>query len=135
MPPTSLEKPSSERETEEGLRLAPRFDRDGLVTAVVTHAGSNELLMVAHMNAEALELTVRTGIAHYWSRSRQALWKKGETSGAVQTVHEMRVDCDQYAVWLKVDVERPQETCHTHRETCFYRIVEMGGNPRVLRMG
>ena len=108
-------------EQEEGSVLRPCFDAAGLVTAVVTDAVSNAPLMVAHMNAESLAATIETGIAHYWSRSRNALWKKGETSGALQTVRELRVDCDQDAVWLKVDVAKPEDTCHTGRATCFYR--------------
>lgn len=112
---------------EEGSVLDPRFDADGLVTAVVTDAEHGGLLMVAHMNAEALRLTIETRTAHYWSRSRQQLWKKGETSGALQAVAEIRVDCDQDAVWLKVRVARPEETCHTGRTTCFYRIVGADG--------
>ncbi len=113
--------------------LTPRFDAAGLVTAVVTDEASGTLLMVAHMNAEALDLTIRTGIAHYWSRSRSVLWKKGETSGALQTVREMRVDCDQDAVWIKVAVAKPEDTCHTHRPTCFYRSVELGQGGGALR--
>jgi phosphoribosyl-AMP cyclohydrolase len=109
---------------EEGTVLAPRFDASGLVTAVVTDAGDGTLLMVAHMNEEALRLTLETGIAHYWSRSRRALWKKGETSGNFQRVVEMRVDCDQDALWLKVEVAGDGVTCHTGRRSCFYRIVE-----------
>ncbi|WP_152045726.1 phosphoribosyl-AMP cyclohydrolase [Aureimonas psammosilenae] len=119
---------------ENGARLTPRFDRDGLVTAVVTDARDGELLMVAHMNDEALDLTLRTGIAHYWSRSRRSLWKKGETSGALQSVREIRVDCDQDALWLKVDVARPEETCHTGRRTCFYRSVDVNGDARRLEV-
>ena len=114
-------------EQEEGLRLRPRFDAAGLVTAVVTDAASREPLMVAHMNAEALAATIQTGIAHYWSRSRNTLWKKGETSGALQTVRELRVDCDQDAIWLKVDVAKPEETCHTGRPTCFFRKLSADG--------
>lgn len=117
--------PGAKSDLEEGSVLTPRFDAAGLVTAVVSDMDGG-LLMVAHMNAAALDLTIRTGVAHYWSRSRQALWKKGETSGALQTVHEMRVDCDQDAVWLKVTVARPEDTCHTGRETCFYRSVSLG---------
>lgn len=124
--------PAAKREAEQGARLAPRFDRDGLVTAVVTDDASGELLMVAHMNDAALDLTIRTRVAHYWSRSRQELWKKGETSGATQTVREIRVDCDQDAVWLKVRAERPSETCHTHRASCFYRVVDPDGDGRSL---
>lgn len=112
-------------EREEGTRFAPRFDANGLVTAVVTDAGDGAVLMVAHMNAEALALTLRTGIAHYWSRSRRSLWKKGETSGNFQKVVEMRTDCDQDAVWLRVEVAGDGATCHTGRRSCFYRTVEM----------
>ena len=120
------------REQEEGVALRPRFDAAGLVTAVVTDAASNAPLMVAHMNAEALAATISTGIAHYWSRSRNSLWKKGETSGALQHVRELRVDCDQDAVWLKVDVARSQDTCHTGRSTCFYRT--LSGDGRTLEI-
>ena len=119
-------------ELEEGTRLLPRFDAAGLVTAIVTDHATGALLMVAHMDAQALDLTLRTGIAHYWSRSRQTLWKKGKTSGALQSVREVRTDCDQDAVWLKVDVARPEDTCHTDRATCFYRRVEMVDGEAVL---
>jgi phosphoribosyl-AMP cyclohydrolase len=119
---------------EEGTVLAPRFDASGLVTAVVTDAGDGMLLMVAHMNAEALTLTLQTGIAHYWSRSRSALWKKGETSGNFQRVVEMRVDCDQDALWLKVEVAGDGVTCHTGRRSCFYRIVETDDTEPRLRL-
>lgn len=120
-PPASSDK----KALEEGAVLSPRFDAGGLVTAVVTDAGDGTLLMVAHMNAEALALTLETGVAHYWSRSRNALWKKGETSGNVQQVVEMRTDCDQDAVWLKVNVTGHNATCHTGRRSCFYRTVEL----------
>lgn len=113
------------KEIEEGLVLAPKFDRDGLVTVVATDAKSGDLLMVAHMNAEALSRTVETGEAWYFSRSRQALWKKGESSGHVQRVIEMRVDCDQDAVWIKVEQGGPG-ACHTGRRSCFYRAVPLG---------
>jgi phosphoribosyl-AMP cyclohydrolase len=113
------------KEIEEGLALAPKFDRDGLVTVVATDAKSGDLLMVAHMNAEALSRTVETGEAWYFSRSRQALWKKGESSGHVQRVMEMRVDCDQDAVWIKVEQGGPG-ACHTGRRSCFYRAVPLG---------
>ena len=108
---------------EEGAVFSPRFDEKGLVTAVVTDAGDGALLMVAHMNAQALGLTLETGIAHYWSRSRGTLWKKGETSGNLQQVVEMRTDCDQDVVWLKVKVAGHDATCHTGRRSCFYRTV------------
>ncbi|MFJ7353896.1 phosphoribosyl-AMP cyclohydrolase [Phyllobacterium sp. NPDC097923] len=108
---------------EEGAVFAPRFDAAGLVTAVVTDARDGHLLMVAHMNAQSLRLTLETGIAHYWSRSRQSLWKKGETSGNLQTVVRMRTDCDQDALWLEVTVAGNGPTCHTGRRSCFYRQV------------
>ncbi len=117
--------PSSDKNmTEEGTVFSPRFDANGLVTAVVTDAGDGMLLMVAHMNAEALALTLETGIAHYWSRSRKTLWKKGETSGNVQEVVSVFTDCDQDAVWLRVNVLGHDATCHTGRRSCFYRTVE-----------
>jgi phosphoribosyl-AMP cyclohydrolase len=119
---------------EEGTVLAPRFDASGLVTAVVTDASDGTLLMVAHMNEEALRLTLETGISHYWSRSRRALWKKGETSGNFQRVVEMRVDCDQDALWLKVEVAGDGVTCHTGRRSCFYRIVETDDTEPRLRL-
>jgi phosphoribosyl-AMP cyclohydrolase len=107
---------------EEGLKLQPKFDATGLVTCVTTDAGSGEVLMVAHMNEEALRRTVASGEAWYFSRSRNALWRKGETSGQSQRVVEMRLDCDQDAVWLRV--EQTGAACHTGRRSCFYRKVE-----------
>ena len=107
---------------EEGTALSPRFDASGLVTCVTTDAESGELLMVAHMNAEALQRSIETGEAWYWSRSRRELWHKGATSGQVQTIVEMRVDCDQDALWLKVKVAGDGGCCHTGRRSCFYRI-------------
>jgi phosphoribosyl-AMP cyclohydrolase len=119
-------------ELEEGADLTPRFDANGLITAVVADSRDNEILMLAHMNDEALRLTIETGIAHYWSRSRNALWKKGETSGNVQHVHEIRIDCDQDAVLLKVSVSGADATCHTGRRSCFYRkIVTSDGSTRL----
>jgi len=110
---------------EEGAALTPKFDASGLVTAVVTEAASGDVLMVAHMNAEALAKTIETGEAWYFSRSRQRLWKKGEQSGHVQRVVELRVDCDQDAVWLKVE-QAGEGACHTGRRSCFYRAVPLG---------
>jgi phosphoribosyl-AMP cyclohydrolase len=108
---------------EEGTAFSPRFDAQGLVTAIVTDARDGAVLMLAHMNAEALSLTLETGIAHYWSRSRNALWKKGESSGNLQTVVEILTDCDQDAILLKVRVAGSDATCHTGRRSCFYRAV------------
>ena len=125
----TFDAPSSDKaELETGPAFTPRFDANGLITAVVTDAGDGELLMVAHMNEEALALTVETGIAHYYSRSRKKLWKKGETSGNLQSVIELRTDCDQDAVWLKVKVAGHDATCHTGRRSCFYRTVERDGD-------
>ena len=112
-------------EVEEGLTFAPKFDADGLITAVATDAKSGDVLMVAHMNADALRLTIESGEAWYYSRSRKALWKKGESSGHVQRVVELRVDCDQDAIWLKVEQAGPG-ACHTGRHSCFYRAVPLG---------
>lgn len=114
---------SNKAELESGPAFTPRFDEKGLITAVVTDVRDGELLMVAHMNAEALALTIETGIAHYYSRSRKSLWKKGESSGNLQTVKEIRTDCDQDAIWLKVSVGGHDATCHTGRRSCFYRTV------------
>lgn len=117
--------PSDKTALEASGPFTPKFDANGLVTAVVTDIKDGELLMVAHMNAEALKLTLETGIAHYYSRSRDKIWKKGETSGNLQTVRELRTDCDQDAVWLKVSVAGHDATCHTGRRSCFYRTVTM----------
>ena len=108
-----------------GLTLNPKYDRDGLITAVVTDDASGEVLMVAHMNAQALALTVETGLAHFWSRSRQALWKKGETSGHMLEVRDIRIDCDQDAVWVKAIPAGP--TCHTGARSCFFRRIGPDG--------
>lgn len=111
---------------ERGAILAPRFDANGLIAAIAQHADTGEVLMVAWMNAEALKLTLDTGLAHYWSRSRQALWKKGETSGQMQTVVEVRVDCDQDAVLMKIRPQGDGGCCHVGFRACFYRVVENG---------
>ncbi|MGX5842703.1 phosphoribosyl-AMP cyclohydrolase [Mesorhizobium sp. ArgA1] len=126
------EAPADKRALEEGSVLSPRFDASGLVTVVVTDAEDGMLLMVAHMNAEALALTLETGIAHYWSRSRNALWKKGETSGNFQSVVETRIDCDQDAIWLRVKVLGHEATCHTGRRSCFYRTVGFNDGKAML---
>jgi phosphoribosyl-AMP cyclohydrolase len=109
---------------EEGLAFTPRFSADGLVACIAVDAGSGEVLMLAYMNAEALERTLATGVMHYWSRSRQKLWRKGDTSGQVQTVVELRVDCDQDALLARVKVGGDGGACHTGRRSCFYRRVE-----------
>ena len=109
-----------------GMALDPKWDANGLITGVVTDAGTGELLMVAHLNVEALRLTLETGEAHFWSRSRGRLWRKGETSGHVLRVVEARIDCDQDALWLKAVPAGP--ACHTGARTCFYRRVAQDGS-------
>ncbi len=124
---TALFPTSPDGETlEHGALLAPRFDANGLIAAVATHAETGEILMLAWMNAEALDLTLKTGEAHYYSRSRQALWKKGETSGQVQKLIEARIDCDQDAVWIKVLPQGDGGACHVGFRSCFYRVIEDG---------
>lgn len=114
---------ADERET--GTKLLPKFDRDGLITAVASDEASGELLMLAHMNAQALALTIETKVAHFWSRSRGKLWRKGEESGNELHVVEMRIDCDQDAVWLQVRPVGP--ACHTGARSCFYRRITADG--------
>jgi phosphoribosyl-AMP cyclohydrolase len=116
---------------EQGLALQPRFDSSGLVTCVATDAATGDVLMVAHMNDEALRRTIVSGEAWYFSRSRQALWRKGETSGNVQRVVEMRMDCDQDAIWIRV--EQTGAACHTGRRSCFYRAVTSAEGGTQLR--
>lgn len=126
----------SEAERESGTVFAPKFDANGLVTAIAIAAGTNEILMVAHMNAEAIAETLRSGQATYWSRSRQKLWKKGESSGELQELVEMRIDCDQDAIVLVVNPTGHGAACHTGRKSCFYRRVEMaGGEVRLIDTG
>jgi phosphoribosyl-AMP cyclohydrolase len=117
-------------EREEGLKLQPKFDASGLVTCVATDAASGDVLTVAHMNDEALRKTIASGEAWYFSRSRNALWRKGETSGHTQRVVEMRMDCDQDAVWIRV--EQSGAACHTGRHSCFYRAVTGEGGEAKL---
>lgn len=114
-----------DQDRENGTALQPRFDAAGLVTGVVSDASTGELLMVAHMNMEAIERTIATGEAHFWSRSRGALWKKGESSGNVLRIVEMRIDCDQDAIWLRAEPAGP--ACHTGARSCFYRRIDGAG--------
>jgi phosphoribosyl-AMP cyclohydrolase len=133
MSQTTFDTAADRRALEEGQRFSPRFDSAGLVTGIVTDAGDGTLLMVAHLNAEALTKTLETGIAHFWSRSRQELWMKGQSSGNILRVVEMRTDCDQDAVWLRVEVDGQGAACHTGRRSCFYRTVEKGEAGFTLR--
>lgn len=109
---------------EEGAIFSPKFDASGLIVCVTMEAATREVLMVAYMNQLALDKTLETGVAHYWSRSRQALWRKGDTSGQVQKVLSLRVDCDQDALLLDVEAGGDGKACHTGRKSCFYRRVE-----------
>jgi phosphoribosyl-AMP cyclohydrolase len=113
----------TKHDIEEGAAFAPAFDAQGLIVCITAEAETGDILMVAYMNAESLRLTLETGIAHYWSRSRNQLWRKGDTSGQVQQVIEMRTDCDQDAILIKVRVGGDGQACHTGRRSCFYRRV------------
>jgi phosphoribosyl-AMP cyclohydrolase len=115
-------------QVEEGVQLAPKFDPDGLMPCITSDAHTGEVLMLGMMNEEALRLTITTGEAHYFSRSRQALWHKGATSGLVQTVVEARIDDDQDAIWLRVVVAGSGASCHVGYRSCFYRSVPVGAN-------
>ena len=122
--------PPSSRE--ESLAFQPKFGPDGLATCVTIDAARGDVLMVAHMNEAALRATLDTGVVHYWSRSRGALWRKGDTSGQIQTLVEMRVDCDQDAFLALVSVGGDGGACHTGRRSCFYRRVELKGGAEKL---
>lgn len=118
---------------EESSALTPQFNADGLIPAIATDAANGVVLMLAWVNAEALNRTIETGQAWYWSRSRQCLWHKGATSGQVQKVEELRVDCDQDAVWLKVRVGGDGGCCHAGRSSCFYRRIVVVPDSPTLR--
>lgn len=126
----SLPEPRTRAEIEEGDALTPRFDSQGLLACVTVDASTLEVLMVAYMDEQALAKTIESGEAWYWSRSRKALWRKGDTSGQVQTVVEMRVDCDQDAILLMVRVGGDGGCCHTGRRSCFYRSIVREGPSR-----
>lgn len=117
--------PGSKTDVEAGLALTPKFD-GGLLAAIATDADTGEALMLAWMNAEALALSIETGEAHFFSRSRNRIWRKGEDSGNTLTIVEMRTDCDQDAIWLRVRMNGQQAACHTGHRTCFYRRIETG---------
>jgi phosphoribosyl-AMP cyclohydrolase len=121
---------------EEGADFLPQFSADGLIVCVTIDDSNGDVLMLAHMNREALEKTLETGIVHYWSRSRQTLWRKGDTSGQIQTLVELRVDCDQDALLARVKVGGDGGACHTGRRSCFYRRVEgTSESPRLIPTG
>jgi phosphoribosyl-AMP cyclohydrolase len=124
--------PGNKAAVEEGTAFTPKFDAAGLITCVTVERGTGTVLMVAFMNAEALRLTLETGVVHYWSRSRNALWRKGDTSGQVQRLVAMHTDCDQDTLLLSVEVGGDGHACHTGRHSCFYRQVAMeNGEPRL----
>ncbi len=123
----------SKKDLEEGSVFAPRFDEAGLIGAIVTDARSGGVLMFAYMNAEALRLTLETGEAHFWSRSRASLWRKGETSGNRLLVEEMRTDCDQDVLWIAAQLSG-EAACHTGRRSCFYRRVKRNGDRFTLEL-
>jgi len=117
---------TSVEEVEEGESLAPKFDEHGLIPCITADFETNEVLMHAYMNTDALQRTIETGEAHYWSRSRQKLWRKGESSGLVQKVKELRVDDDQDCVWMRVEVAGSGASCHVGYKSCFYRAIPVG---------
>ena len=123
--------PSDHKEREEGSNFLPRFDQNGLITAVAVDYQTQQVLMVAYMNEEALQKTLATGEVWYWSRSRNCLWHKGDTSGQIQTLEDMRVDCDQDCLLLLVRVGGDGGCCHTGRRSCFYRSVETGTDAKI----
>ena len=120
------------KELEEGSDFTPRFDANGLIVCVTVEAATREILMVAYMNRLALDKTIETGVAHYWSRSRNALWRKGDTSGQTQRVVSLAVDCDQDALMLLVEPGGDGKACHTGRKSCFYRRLEAKDGARRL---
>lgn len=124
----------SKTELDSGTNFAPRFNEYGLITAIAVDATDNQILMLAYMNEESLALSLETGIAHYWSRSRDSLWKKGETSGNVQEIIEIQTDCDQDAILLKVRTLDTGANCHTGRKSCFYRkvVVDQDGSTSLV---
>ena len=119
-------RPGNKESLETGRTLTPNFDANGLIAAIAQHAETGEVMMLGWMNADALELTLEVGEAHYYSRSRQEIWRKGETSGQIQVITELRVDCDQDAILMKVMPEGDGGACHTGHRSCFYRVFENG---------
>jgi len=119
---------------ETSLDFIPQFGPDGLIPCITTSAKTGKVLMFAYMNAEALQKTIATGEAHYWSRSRQSLWHKGATSGLTQRIIEMRTDCDQDCVWISVETGAVEASCHTGRESCFYRLIPCDGGSKTGQM-
>jgi len=128
-PPSLFAERGTPEDIERGLSFQPGFDANGLIPAIVTEAASGDVLMFAWMNAEALALTLETRVGHFWSRSRRRLWRKGEDSGNVLHVTEVRTDCDQDVLWLKVEISGDGVACHTGARSCFYRSLPLGVTP------
>ena len=127
----NFKKRISIEQVEEGVELAPKFDSNGVIPCITVHAQTKEVLMFAYMNEEAMQLTMSTGLAHYWSRSRKNLWKKGETSGMVQNIQRMLIDDDQDSLVIEVTLTEPnlggaEASCHVGYRSCFYREVPIG---------
>ena len=127
----NFKKRISIEQVEEGVELAPKFDSNGVIPCITVHAQTKEVLMFAYMNEEAMQLTMSTGLAHYWSRSRKSLWKKGETSGMVQNIQRMLIDDDQDSLVIEVTLTEPnlggdEASCHVGYRSCFYREVPIG---------
>ncbi len=133
MTDTLFKKRISVEQVEEGNELAPKFDADGLLPCITTSSKTGEVLMLGYMNKEALEKTILTGEAYYYSRSRKILWHKGANSGFVQKVVDLRIDDDQDAVWLKVELVGEEASCHVGYRSCFYRSVPIGGGELIYR--
>jgi phosphoribosyl-AMP cyclohydrolase len=130
-PPATFKPRGSTAEIEHGLAFQPRFDQSGLIAAIVSDAETGEVLMFAWMNAEALRLTLSTRLAHFWSRSRNKLWQKGEDSGNRLSVREIRIDCDQDVLWLSVVLPPDGVACHTGSRSCFYRALSLAPNGQI----
>lgn len=130
---TPFAPPSTKLALEESASFTPKFDDHGLITCVTLEHVTGDVLMVAHMNAEALAKTLESGVVHYYSRSRKVLWRKGDTSGQIQTLVELTTDCDQDALVARVTVGGDGQACHTGRKSCFYRSVTLGANGPELK--
>ncbi|MCB1720347.1 MAG: phosphoribosyl-AMP cyclohydrolase [Rhodospirillales bacterium] len=124
---------SNKKQNEETLTFTPRFDEYGLIPCITTSAKTGKVLMMAWMNDEAICKSIETGEAHYWSRSRQKLWHKGENSGNTQKIIHMRTDCDQDCLWISVEMN-PEASCHTGRKSCFYREINLQADPKLGQM-
>lgn len=132
--PPPFAAPGTPTDVEQGDVLTPRFDADGLIAAVATDAATGDVLMLAWMNAEALSLSISSGEAHFYSRSRKRIWKKGEESGNVLVIQDMSIDCDQDAIWMKVSVVGQGKACHTGARSCFYRKIALGQGATSIRL-